>query len=153
MQEVLALTIMLKLRPVFQMLHFVPLVQYFSNNNSISLPITFGSRLLIKTEIKYFQIEKEALAITFGCEHFQIYLYGRSFQMEITAHRSTSSSPSHPENQRQHKWKDGYTDCRSMISQDYDFTRVYQPGPQNLADTLSQLPNKTPRSNMESCAD
>ena len=40
-----------------------------------------------------------------------------------------------------------------MISQEYDFTGVYRPGQQNLADAPSRLPNKTPRSNTESCTD
>ncbi len=32
--------------------------------------------------MKYSQIEKKALAIAFGCEHFHPYLYGKSFEME-----------------------------------------------------------------------
>ena len=49
-------------------------------------PIAFGSRSPTETEMKYSQIEKEALAIVFGCEHFHLYLYGKSFEME-TDHR------------------------------------------------------------------
>ena len=34
--------------------------------------------------------------------------------------------------------------------QEYDFDVIYRPGVQNLADTLSRLPTKTPQRNMES---
>ncbi|CAB4004212.1 Hypothetical predicted protein [Paramuricea clavata] len=67
-------------------------------------PIAFGSRSLTGAEMKYSQIEKEALAIVFGCEHFHLYLYGKSFEMETdTAHLSTYSSPNQPKNERQHE--------------------------------------------------
>ena len=49
-------------------------------------PIAFGSRSLSETEQKYGHIEKESLAIVFGCEHFHMYLYGREFEIE-TGHR------------------------------------------------------------------
>ena len=49
-------------------------------------PIPFGSCSLTGTEMMYSQIEREALAIVFGCEHFDLYLYGKSFEME-TDHR------------------------------------------------------------------
>ena len=44
-------------------------------SDSTYRPIVFGSRSLTETEMKYFQIEKEALAIVFGCEHFHLYRY------------------------------------------------------------------------------
>ena len=45
-------------------------------------PISFISRSLTLTEQKYSQIEKEALALTWGCEHFAEYLVGMNFQLQ-----------------------------------------------------------------------
>ena len=45
-------------------------------------PIANGSRSLTEFEMKYAQLEKESLAIVFGCEHFNQYLYGRNFELE-----------------------------------------------------------------------
>ena len=49
-------------------------------------PIAYGSRSLTEIEMKYAQLEKEFLAIVFGCKHFHQYLYGRNFELE-TDHR------------------------------------------------------------------
>ena len=46
-------------------------------------PVSFISRSLTPTEQKYSQIEKEALALTWACEHFAEYLLGINFQLEI----------------------------------------------------------------------
>ena len=41
---------------------------------------------MTETEMKYAQIEHEALAIVFGCEHFHTYLFGRAFELETDHH-------------------------------------------------------------------
>jgi len=37
---------------------------------------------MTKTEMRYWQIEKEALALTWACERFSMYLLGKLFILE-----------------------------------------------------------------------
>ena len=45
-------------------------------------PIAYASKALTPTETGYAQIEKEMLAILFGCTHFKNYIYGRRTVVE-----------------------------------------------------------------------
>ncbi|CAB3999688.1 Hypothetical predicted protein [Paramuricea clavata] len=92
-------------------------------------PIAYGSRSLADVEQKYGHIEKEGLAIVFGCEHFHMYLYGRSFELE-TDHRPLehiykAKLQSKPTSARLERWR--------LRLQEYDFHVIYRPGPSNLA--------------------
>ena len=101
-------------------------------------PIAYASRALTETEQRYAQIEKEALAVTWGCERFQQYLLGKSFKVE-TDHKplvpllSTKSLDSVPLRVQRFR-------LRLMR---FSFTIVHVPGKDlNTADTLSRAPIK-----------
>ena len=46
-------------------------------------PIAFASKALTPAETRYANIERELLAVVYGCEKFHSYLYGRSFVVKI----------------------------------------------------------------------
>ena len=66
-------------------------------------PVAYASRALTKTEQNYSQIEKETLAVVYGTEHFNQYVYGQEFLVgsdhkPFADHPSTEykqSSPAH----------------------------------------------------------
>ena len=45
-------------------------------------PVAYASRVLTPTDTRYAQIEKELLAIVFACDRFEVYIYGRSGNVE-----------------------------------------------------------------------
>ena len=45
-------------------------------------PVAYALRSPTQTEVQYAQIEKEMLAIVFGMEKFETYLYGRKVLVE-----------------------------------------------------------------------
>ena len=45
-------------------------------------PIAYASRSMTETELRYAQIEKEALATTWACEKFSTYILGMKFTIE-----------------------------------------------------------------------
>ncbi|RXN16535.1 dynein heavy chain axonemal [Labeo rohita] len=77
-----------------------PVLKYFDVNKEIMLsvdasaeglgavllqeghPVAFGSRSLTECQKRYAQIEKELLAIVYGCEKFHQYVYGKTVQVE-----------------------------------------------------------------------
>lgn len=46
-------------------------------------PVDYASRSMLETETWYTQIEKEAFAITWGCEQFSDYLIGLEFTIKM----------------------------------------------------------------------
>lgn len=103
-------------------------------------PIAFASKALTETEQRYANIEREMLAVVFGCTRFHTYLYGSSFivesdhkPLESIHKKNLANAP--PRLQRM-----------LLRVQPYDFQLVYKPGPQvALADGLSRIsPQRQP---------
>lgn len=100
--------------------------------NSITRPVCYASKSLSKTEKKYSTLDKEALAIVWATERFEMYLRGLDFTI-LTDHKplqyifGESSTP----NQRQERWV--------LRLQSYRKKIVYVPGEVNIADPLSRL--------------
>lgn len=101
------------------------------------------SRRLLPAEMKYAQIEKEALALTFGILKYHQYIYGRRFSLR-TDHRpllsifgSQKGIPAHSANRLQ-RW--------AIIMLGYDFDIDYiNTNDFGHADVLSRLISNQPR--------
>ncbi|KAK2707345.1 hypothetical protein QYM36_015134 [Artemia franciscana] len=96
--------------------------------------VAFGSRSMSETEQQYSQIEKELLAVVFGCKHFHQYIYGRTVTI-TTDHKPLESILVKPISKAP-PWLQ-----RMMLSiQPYILKFVYRPGSEiPVADTLSRL--------------
>lgn len=104
------------------------------------LPVAYASRSLTETEQRYAQIEKEALAITWACEHYCKRLLGSSFHIEtdhkplvslLTTKRMDELSP------RLQRFR--------MRLLEYDYTISCTPGHKLFtADLLSRKPQQHP---------
>ena len=85
-------------------------------------PVAFASKALTDVESRYANIERELLAVVYGCEKFHTYLYGRSFTVH-TVHKPVESihlkhlTAAPPRLQRM-----------LLRLQPYDLTIRYQPG-------------------------
>ncbi|KAK2716637.1 hypothetical protein QYM36_006947 [Artemia franciscana] len=96
--------------------------------------VAFGSRSMSETEQRYSQIEKELLAVVFGCKHFHQYIYGRTVTI-TTDHKPLESILVKPISKAPPRLQ------RMMLSiQPYSLKCVYRPGSEiPVADTLSRL--------------
>lgn len=94
--------------------------------------IAYGNRTLTDCERNYSQTEKEALALVWSVEHFNIFLFGKKFDL-ITDHKpleilfGQKSKPC----ARIERWV--------LRLQSYDYNVIYRPGKANIADPLSRL--------------
>ena len=98
-------------------------------------PVAFASRALTKTESRYANIEREMLAVIYGCERFHHFLFGQEVIVE-SDHKPLESIHlkylhSAPARLR-----------RMLLRlQPYDIVIRYRPGPDvSVADALSRLP-------------
>ena len=99
-------------------------------------PVAFASKSLSPAQQKYANIEREMLAITFGCTRFHTFLYNRPFTvisdhkpLEMICQKAISAAPAR---------------LQEMILkiQDYQYVVKYVPGKEiGLADALSRFPN------------
>ena len=96
--------------------------------------VTYNSRSLTEVETQYGQIERESLAIQYGCLRNEIYLLGRDFDV-VTDHKplvSLYNNPRRPGPFRVERMR--------LKLQGFSFKVVYRPGKQNPADYTSRQP-------------
>ena len=98
-----------------------------------NLPVAYASKSLTETQKNYAQIEKETLAVVFGCEKFHQYIFGKQFTVE-SDHKPLEAI-----------FKKGLDKCPVRLQrmrirlQPYDFNLIYKPGKELLlADALSR---------------
>ena len=99
--------------------------------------ISYASRSLTNVESRYSQTEKEALAIVWACERFNLYVFGKEFELE-TDHRPLQYiySRKSKTSARVERWV--------LRLQAYNFKVFYKPGRSSIADALSRLNSVTP---------
>ena len=96
--------------------------------------VVYASRALTSPETRYAQIEKELLAIVFGCDHFEPYIFGREYVAVGTDHQPLEMITRKPLNSAPKP-------LQRMLLQLQKFSLVvhYKKGKQMyLADTLSR---------------
>lgn len=100
--------------------------------------IAYASKALTDLEKKYFQTEREALALVWGVEKFSLYLLGRHFQLitDCKALKFLFNPRSRP-CPRIERWV--------LRLQSYDYEIMHEPGASNLADALSRLSVRIPK--------
>ncbi|XP_037567177.1 uncharacterized protein K02A2.6-like [Dermacentor silvarum] len=105
-------------------------------NDGKRQPVAYASRAMTPTEQKYAQVEKEALAITWACERFRMYVLGLQFSIE------TDHKPLVPlfSTKRIDEMTPRLQRFRMRVLE-YDFTISHIPGKDmHTADVLSRKP-------------
>ena len=109
---------------------FMALDEEDLNHEKEEHPIAFGSKKLLTREINYSAIEREALAIVKGIQHFRTYLERISFKIEMDHNPLTHLSTVKNSHGRLARW--------ALSLQAYDFQIVHRSGKANAnADGLS----------------
>ena len=99
-------------------------------------PVAYASKSLTTSQQNYAQIEKEMLAIVFGCTKFHAYIYGLPGARVETDHKPLENILRKPLHQAPLRLQ---TMIKSL--QEYPITAYYKPGKKLLvADVLSRSP-------------
>lgn len=134
-----------------QLITVAPTLKYYDVNKAVTLsvdassegigavllqderPVAYGSRALTECQRRYAQIEKELLAIVYGCEKFHQYVYGREVQVE-SDHKPLESIFKKPLHQAPMRLQ------RMLLRlQKYNIAVTYKPGKElHIADALSR---------------
>ena len=97
-------------------------------------PVAFASKALSPAESRYANIERELLAVLYGCDRFHNYVFGRPFTVE-SDHKPLASIHLKHLNTSPARLR-----RMLMCLQPYDLKVVYQPGAEMyIADALSRL--------------
>lgn len=96
--------------------------------------VSFASKALTKTEQNYAQIEKELLAVVYGCKRFHQYLYGKDI-LVFTDHKPLEAIFKKPVAQAPARLQ------RMLLAlRPYRVTVIFKPGKEiPVADALSRL--------------
>ncbi len=126
------------------------LVQHSMKDQSSSI-VAYASRALKPTEQRYSQIEREALAVSWGIKHFRLYLFGSESVVTVTTDHKPLlplfNNPVAKPPLRIERWL--------MMIQEYNYQLIYKPGKNNPADYLSRHPlsSDQPVSESQTAAD
>ncbi|KAL8593284.1 hypothetical protein ACOMHN_009937 [Nucella lapillus] len=95
-------------------------------------PVKYASRKLSKCEQGYATVEAECLAVVWGVQKFQKYLYGNQFTIETDHQPLTFLQEARLKNSRVLRW--------AMVLQPYRYHIDYIPGRENVGvDYLSRV--------------
>lgn len=125
---------------------FAPGAVLLQEENGKRRPVVYASRATTQMEQRYAQVEKEALAIVWACEHFRTYLVGKGFHIE------TDHKPLVPlfTTKRLDEMTPRLQRLRMRIFE-YDFAISHVPGKEMFtADVFSRKPLPTTRQSTDS---
>ena len=105
--------------------------------------VCFWSKSFSDVEMRYSQVEKEALGVVLACEKFRLYLVGKKFLL-YTDNKAVELIYKNP------KSKPPARISRfNLRLMDLEFDIKHKPGKDNIADYLSRHPLKTHETNRE----
>jgi len=101
--------------------------------DGVKHPVQYASRKLKQGEVNYSTIEKECLALVWGVQKFEVYLYGRKFVLESDHQPLSYIDKARVANARVMRW--------ALALQEYSFQVRHIRGSENVgADFLSRHP-------------